>query len=69
MAKKTSFALLILLLIFAQGNSQTIESLRKEITDIMKSKNALVGVAIDGPTAKDTLSIHGKRHFPMQSVF
>lgn len=29
----------------------------------------MVGVAIAGPEKKDTLSILGQRHFPMQSVF
>jgi beta-lactamase class A/beta-lactamase class A VEB len=33
------------------------------------SKNALVGVAINGMHPKDSLSINGQKHFPMQSVF
>jgi beta-lactamase class A len=48
---------------------QSMEGLRKEINTILSSKNAKVGVSIIGNHKNDTLSIHGRHHFPMQSVF
>ncbi len=69
MAKKTSITFLILLIVFTQGYSQEFETLRLKIEDIINSKNATVGVAINGVEVRDTLSINGQRHFPMQSVF
>lgn len=67
--KKKPFTLLILLVFFTQGYSQEIETLKWKIKDIINSKKAVVGVAINGMQVKDTLSINGQRHFPMQSVF
>ncbi|WP_224483465.1 class A beta-lactamase, subclass A2 [Robertkochia aurantiaca] len=69
MIKKAPFIFLVLLAAFSKGFSQEIETLRQEISSIINNKNAIVGVAINGMDAKDTLSIHGQRHFPMQSVF
>ncbi|WP_373419390.1 MULTISPECIES: class A beta-lactamase, subclass A2 [Aquimarina] len=69
MVKKRSITFLIFLIIFAQGYSQKIETLKQKIEDIINSKNAVVGVAINGMETKDSLSINGQRHFPMQSVF
>ncbi|WP_109852210.1 class A beta-lactamase, subclass A2 [Aquimarina sp. AU58] len=69
MVKKRPITFLIFLIIFTQGYSQEIETLRQEIENIINSKNAVVGVAINGMETTDTLSINGQRHFPMQSVF
>lgn len=69
MVKKRPITFLIFLIIFTQGYSQKIETLKQKIEDIINSKNAVVGVAINGMETKDTLSINGQRHFPMQSVF
>jgi len=69
MIKKTLFTFLILLIFLTQGYSQEIETLKQSIENIISSKNAIVGVAINGMENKDTLSINGQRHFPMQSVF
>ncbi|MEM8763751.1 MAG: class A beta-lactamase, subclass A2 [Bacteroidota bacterium] len=68
-SKNTTITLLLLLYAFTQSHSQKIESLKQEIEHIISSKKAVVGVAITGIQAKDTLSIHGDKHFPMQSVF
>jgi beta-lactamase class A len=46
-----------------------LNSIRKEITQNLSAKKADVGVSIMGIEDKDTLSINGKRHYPMQSVF
>ncbi len=50
-------------------NAQSIEDLRNQIYQIIASKKATVGVSIIGSDGKDTLSIHGERHCPLQSVF
>ncbi len=42
---------------------------RQKIEQIVTSKKADIGVAIDGLDSKDTLSVNGNKHFPMQSVF
>jgi beta-lactamase class A len=44
-------------------------SLRRGIEQIIASKKATVGVAIYGLESKDTVSINGNIHYPMQSVF
>jgi beta-lactamase class A/beta-lactamase class A VEB len=66
------FTLAILLLILVTScnapNSKT-DLLRKKIELIVSDKNAVVGVSIIGNYRKDTLSLHGDRHFPMQSLF
>ncbi len=49
--------------------AQSIDSLCQKIRQIISAKNADVGVAIIGNNGKETLSINGDRHFPMQSVF
>ncbi len=67
--QKTPLTILFLLIFFAKGYSQEIETLKLKIEDIINSKKAIVGVAINGMEVKDTLSINGQRHFPMQSVF
>ncbi|NOU45521.1 MAG: class A beta-lactamase, subclass A2 [Bacteroidales bacterium] len=60
---------LLILLISTQAYSQTIETLRQNIGQIIHSKNSVVGVAINGVDKDDTLSMKGSDHFPMQSVF
>ena len=48
---------------------QTADELRQKIQEIVSAKNAVVGVSIIGNNGKDSLSINGDRHFPMQSVY
>ena len=67
-----SARLLFLLIIFfasCQTSKSTTDTLRSAIQKIVSSKNAVVGVSIIGINGKDTLSLHGDRQFPMQSVF
>lgn len=59
----------LFLFIFCRISAQGIDSLRQKIEQITSTKNATVGIAIIGNTGKDTLSINGDRHFPLQSVF
>jgi beta-lactamase class A len=46
-----------------------IDSLKNKIEQIIKTKDATVGVSICGVETKDSLSINGEKHFPTQSVF
>lgn len=65
------FHLIGFLLLFNSSptNAQVIDSLRQHIEKIILTKNAVVGVAINGVDNQDTLSINGTIHFPMQSIF
>lgn len=67
--QKIQFIFTMLLLISAQVHAQSIESLREQINAVIRTKNAKVGVAIQGAGLSDTLSIKGEERFPMQSVF
>lgn len=49
--------------------SQKTVSLRKQIEQLLAKKNARVGVSFSGIEKKDTLTINGNSHFPLQSVF
>lgn len=69
MTKPKYLTTLLFLLISFQASTQTIDSLRQSIKQILASKNAVVGVSIVGNKEGDTLSINGERRFPMQSVF
>lgn len=61
--------MLILLIFTCKAPAQTTDSLQEKIQRIISSSRAVVGVAISGNNGRDTLSINGARHFPMQSVF
>ncbi len=65
------FQLTSLLLLFAASckTRDNTDYLRNRIEQIVSKKNAVVGVSIIGNNGKDTLSLHGDRKFPMQSVF
>jgi beta-lactamase class A len=65
---KKLLLIIISLSIWASAFSQT-DNIRRKIEDISVSKKATVGVAVLGLENKDTFSINGNVHFPMQSVF
>jgi len=67
MAKKIITVLLIAFC-YANSNAQ-IDSLKSEIENLIKNKNATVGVSIIANNLKDTININGNLHLPMQSVF
>ncbi len=68
--KKIRWATVILMLTITWPTpAQTIAVLRQKLNAIVSKKNAHVGISISGDDGKDTLSIHGDEHFPMQSVF
>lgn len=52
-----------------QTFAQTINELRQELNQIIKTKNATVGISIKGIEDKDTLSINGNLKMPLMSVF
>src|SRR3989337_4571204 len=59
--------LFLLLLLF--GTNGWAQDLRAEISQIIQSVKADVGVAIKHMENGDTLTFSGRRPFPMQSVF
>jgi len=65
--------LLLLTLLFSfnciHTKAQSIDSLRLKINEVLKNKSATVAIAMKGNNPKDTLSINGNNHLPMQSVF
>lgn len=70
MNRLLQLALLLLLLVTScKTQSDKTGLLRNKIEQILSNKNAVVGVSIIGNNGKDTLSLHGDRRFPMQSVF
>ncbi|WP_026461264.1 class A beta-lactamase, subclass A2 [Adhaeribacter aquaticus] len=69
MIRVFTLAIVFLLYLARQTFAQTSDSLPEKIQQIISAKNATVGVSIIGRNGKDTLSINGERHFPMQSVF
>lgn len=69
MIKTLHLTTLLFLFISCQTSAQTVNSLRQKIEQIVSTKNAIVGVSIIGDNGKDTLTINGDRHFPLQSVF
>lgn len=66
--KKIIF-LLCLSLFSVQLFAQNTYELRKELNQIISTKNATVGISIKGIEDKDTLSINGNLKAPMMSVF
>jgi beta-lactamase class A len=69
MKHKQFYLIALLLTISTWLNAQLNESLRRDIETILSTKRAKVGVSIIGDNEKDTLSLNGDHHFPMQSVF
>lgn len=69
MTRLFHLAVLLFLFTICQVSAQTTDVLRQKLNQIIATKNATVGVSIIGNNGKDTLSINGDRHFPLQSVF
>ena len=67
MAKRIVIMLLIVFC-YVKSTAQ-IDSLKSEIENLIKDKNATVGVSIIANNLKDTVNINGNLHLPMQSVF
>lgn len=69
MKKIFSITGLLLIFISYQSSAHTTTVLKQQILHIISAKKVDVGVSILGIEDKDTLSIHGNRSYPMQSVF
>nr|ALG03685.1 beta-lactamase [uncultured bacterium] len=69
MTKFVCLSVLAILLASGSGFTQSKDSLRKQINEIVSTKKAVVGVAIVGGDGKDQVVINGEKHFPLQSVF
>ena len=69
MTKILYLATILFLLNACQTTTRSTDSLREQIQKIVSTRNAMVGVSIIGNNGKDTISINGDKHFPMQSVF
>ncbi|WP_103068785.1 class A beta-lactamase, subclass A2 [Aquimarina sediminis] len=69
MSKKTLLFVSIFLLTFISSRSQSINTLRQKINQVLEGKSTTVGVAITSSNPNDTISIHGDMHLPMQSVY
>ena len=52
-----------------QTFAQNLTELRKELNQIISTKNATVGISLKEVESKDTLSINGNMKMPMMSVF
>ncbi|MCA2422863.1 VEB family class A extended-spectrum beta-lactamase [Vibrio alginolyticus] len=65
--KRILLVLLSLFFTIAYSNAQT-DNLTLKIENVLKAKNARIGVAIFNSNEKDTLKINNDFHFPMQSV-
>lgn len=64
-----SLLLILLYILSVQTFAQNTDELRKEINQIISTKNATVGVSIKEIESKDTLSINGNLNAPLMSVF
>jgi len=69
MTNRFYFTAFLFLFTICQTSAQTTDVLRQKLQQIVSTKNAVVGVSIIGDNGKDTLSLNGARHFPLQSVF
>ncbi|HCE0608204.1 TPA: VEB family class A extended-spectrum beta-lactamase [Pseudomonas aeruginosa] len=65
--KRILLVLLSLFFTIVYSNAQT-DNLTLKIENVLKAKNARIGVAIFNSNEKDTLKINNDFHFPMQSV-
>ncbi|MBT1695594.1 class A beta-lactamase, subclass A2 [Fulvivirgaceae bacterium PWU4] len=59
---------IIIILIAKSGHAQK-DQLRKELRQVASSISGSVGVAIKHLENNDTVSVNGRSHFPMQSVY
>lgn len=66
---KKTILLLCLSLFSVQLFAQNNNLLRKELNNIISTKNATIGVSIKGIESNDTLSINGNLNAPLMSVF
>jgi beta-lactamase class A len=68
MCLKTTTTAVLFFLLTSVVYAQT-DALRKKIRSLVEARQANVGVAIVGPFGHDTLTLHGRQHYPMQSTY
>lgn len=66
---KKLIPLAVLLFLNLAVKAQSTENLKKQIQQIISTKNATAGISVKGIEDKDTLSINGNLKMPMMSVF
>jgi beta-lactamase class A len=69
MIKSFLTCVIIILMIFPSPAPAQQHDLRKSIQDIIRASGEKVAVAIMGLEDKDTLTVNGRSHCPMQSVY
>lgn len=70
MKKIIYFSCLFLLCMSVNSMAQSQKKqLRDQINQILAHKKADVGISVYGIESKDTISVNGDKHYPMQSVF
>ena len=69
MTRLFQLVILLFLLTSCKASNKKIDFLGDKIQQIISDKKAIVGVSVIGDDGKDTISINGDKHFPMQSVF
>lgn len=69
MTKNKLVACVLLAQLFTIGSFAQVSILKKKIEQLIQSKNATIGVAIGGPEDRDTVTVNGTGHYPMQSVY
>lgn len=62
-------AILFFILTSFQSSIKKTDFLRNKIEQIVSNKKATVGVSIIGNNGKDSISLNGHKHCPLQSVF
>lgn len=66
---RTTLPIVILLIFISKPSHAQKDQLRKELWQIASSISGSVGVAVKHLESNDTLSVNGRSHFPMQSVY
>jgi beta-lactamase class A len=69
MTKTKLVAIILIAQLFTISIFAQVSTIRKKIEQFVQSKNATIGVAIGGPEDRDTLTVNGAGHYPMQSVY
>jgi len=66
---KKLFTIVAFLSLFTCRSFAQIDSLKNKIEEIIKTKDATVGVSIRGIESDESVNMNGNERFPMQSVF
>lgn len=67
--KRIQLHLIVFFLCVATSISAQVHSLKSKVIEISKTIPGDVGVSVLHVERNDTLTVHGKKHYPMQSVY